>query len=110
MDELAREYYRAIDEHDYEALSSLLAPEFTHDRPDRTIDGREAFVRFMREERPETDTFHEIADVFRSDHAVAAQGVLNHTSGEKWFEFVDVFSVEDGAIVSLKTYSRSIQG
>ncbi|RRJ29243.1 nuclear transport factor 2 family protein [Halocatena pleomorpha] len=106
MDALARAYYRAIDEGEYEALSALLAPEFTHDRPDRTIDGREAFVQFMREQRPETDTTHEITDVFRNEHAIAVRGKLIHADGEEWFEFVDVFSVEGDAIVSLKTYSR----
>ncbi|UPM43514.1 nuclear transport factor 2 family protein [Halocatena salina] len=107
MDALARAYYRAIDEEEYETLSTLLAPEFTHDRPDRTIDGREAFVRFMRDQRPETDTTHEITDVFRNEHAIAVRGELIHADGEAWFEFVDVFTVEDESIVSLKTYSGS---
>ena len=37
----AREYYRAIDEGDYAALSDLIADGFVHGRPDRTIEGRE---------------------------------------------------------------------
>ena len=40
----AREYYRAIDEGDYAALSDLIADGFVHGRPDRTIEGREAFI------------------------------------------------------------------
>lgn len=107
MDELAREYYRAIDDHDYDALDDVLAPEFSHDRPDRTIDSRESFVRFMREERPETETSHEIADVFQNEHGVAVRGTLTRENGEEWFEFVDVFTVENAMLVSLKTYSRS---
>lgn len=110
MDALARAYYRAIDSHDYDTLTSLLAPEFTHNRPDRTIDGRDAFVRFMREQRPETDTTHEITEVFRNDHSIAVRGSLVRADGEQWFEFVDVFSIEDETIVSLKTYSRSATG
>lgn len=107
MDALARAYYRAIDEEEYDALFALLAPDFTHDRPDQTIDGREAFIQFMREKRPETDTAHEIADVFRNEHTIAVRGELVHDDGEEWFEFVDVFTVEDESIVSLKTYSGS---
>ncbi|MFC6960634.1 nuclear transport factor 2 family protein [Halocatena marina] len=109
MDELVREYYRAIDEHDYDALQTVLAPAFIHDRPDRTIDGRDAFVRFMRDERPETDTTHDIVDLFRKEQAIAVRGTLNRANGETWIEFVDVFSVENGVIASLKTYSRSTQ-
>lgn len=107
MDELAREYYRAIDDHDYDALDDVLAPEFTHDRPDRTIDGRETFVRFMREDRPETDTTHEIKELFQNEQGVAVRGTLTRENGEEWFEFVDVFTVENAMLVSLKTYSRS---
>lgn len=107
MDELAREYYRALDEHDYSALQTILAPEFTHDRPDRTIESREAFVRFMREERPETDTTHDIKDLFRNEQGIAVRGTLTRANGEKWFEFVDVFEVENSVLVSLKTYSHS---
>ena len=43
----AREYYRAIDEGDYAALSDLIADSFVHGRPDRTIEGREEFVAFI---------------------------------------------------------------
>jgi ketosteroid isomerase-like protein len=106
MDDLAREYYRAIDEHDYEALASLLSPDFTHDRPDQTIEGREAFVQFMREERPETDTSHKIAELFSNEQGIAARGRLHRADGSEWFEFVDVFGVVDGELVSLKTYAR----
>lgn len=105
MDGPVRTYYRAIDNHEYDALRSLLASDFTHDRPDRTIDGRDTFVRFMREQRPETDTTHEITDMFENDHAIAVQGKLVRAGGKPWFEFVDVFSVEDETIVSLKTYT-----
>jgi len=56
--EVARPYYTAIDEDRYDDLTDLLATEFVHERPDRTLDGRETFVAFMREERPRTDTTH----------------------------------------------------
>lgn len=106
MDDLAREYYRAIDEHDYEALASVLAADFSHDRPDRTIEGREAFVQFMREERPETETTHEVVELFRNERGIAVRGKLNRADGSEWFEFVDVFGVREGALTSLKTYAR----
>jgi hypothetical protein len=60
----AREYYRTLDEHDYERLRALLAPEFVQERPDATLEGRERFVRFMRDERPRTDTSHAVDAVY----------------------------------------------
>ena len=109
MDDLAREYYRAIDEHDYDALSDILASDFTHNRPDQTIEGRKAFIQFMREERPETETSHEIAELFSNEDGIAVRGRLNRADGSEWFEFVDVFGVVDGALKSLKTYARDSQ-
>ncbi|MFC7156587.1 nuclear transport factor 2 family protein [Halomarina halobia] len=114
--DLAREYYRAIDEADYDALATVLAPGFVHDRPDRTIEGRDAFVRFMREERPDPDTTHVLDAVFSGEGAdgedgtsgegVAVRGRLLREDGEEWFRFVDVFAVEDGALAGLTTYAR----
>jgi ketosteroid isomerase-like protein len=106
MERLAREYYRAIDDGDYDALVDLLAPQFVHDRPDRTIEGRERFVRFMREERPETDTSHEVDAVYRDSGSVAVEGRLLRADGSEWFGFVDVFAVADGAAIELTTYTR----
>ena len=100
-------YYASIDDHDYGRLSSLLASSFVHYRPDRTLDGREVFVRFMREERPMTETTHEIGAVYPNGHGVAVQGRLLDAAGEKLFAFVDVFSVDDeGRIETLYTYTR----
>ena len=42
---IVREYYDALDSHDYDRLESLLAPDFVHDRPEMTLDGRERFDR-----------------------------------------------------------------
>ncbi|WP_348607170.1 nuclear transport factor 2 family protein [Halobaculum rarum] len=116
----ARAYYSAIDAADYDALADLLAPKFVHERPDRTLSGREAFVRFMREERPRTDTEHRIGAVYAESGAgddipgeglddagggdpdgdaagdavvdeVAVRGRLLGDDGEELFGFVDVF-------------------
>jgi ketosteroid isomerase-like protein len=106
MSELAREYYRAIDEGDYDALTGLLAPEFVHERPDRTLEGRETFVRFMREERPETGTTHELDAIYRDDGDRAVEGRLLRADGDLWFRFVDVFTVRDDALVALRTYTH----
>lgn len=107
---LARAYYRAIDGEDYEALADLLAPEFVHRRPDRTLRGREEFVSFMRDERPEQETVHEVAAIYASIEAeernVAVEGELLHANGEPWFGFVDVFEVDGDRFVELRTYSR----
>ena len=103
--EAARAYYRAVDDGAYERLASLLAPEFVHERPDRTLDGRERFVRFMREERPMTDTAHAVDAVYRDNREVAARGRLRR-DGDDLFGFVDVFSFDGDAIAGIRTYTR----
>jgi ketosteroid isomerase-like protein len=113
----ARAYYDAIDGDDYDQLASLLAPSFVHDRPDRTIEGRDRFVQFMREERPQTNTTHPLDRLYCSYEAdsadaeppeVIARGRLLAADGERIADFVDVF-VFDGAsdtIQRIKTYAR----
>ncbi|MFC7070434.1 nuclear transport factor 2 family protein [Halobaculum lipolyticum] len=119
-----RAYYRAIDDGEYDDLAALLAPGFVHDRPDRTLSGRASFVRFMREERPRTDTEHAVDAVYRrsrddadgagedasdgdasdadasdADAAeVAVRGrLLDAADGTALFGFVDVFRVGESA-------------
>ncbi|WP_276249354.1 nuclear transport factor 2 family protein [Haloarcula rara] len=120
--EQARAYYRAIDGGDYDLLGALLTEAFVHDRPDRTIEGRERFVQFMREERPQTDTTHPVDTVFsegggepngagassgdRSDGTVAVRGRLLDADGEPIVGFVDVFSFAAGRIDRIETYTR----
>ncbi|MBX0322673.1 nuclear transport factor 2 family protein [Halomicroarcula sp. F13] len=103
----ARAYYLALDEGDYDLLTRLLAPEFVHDRPDRTIEGRERFVRFMREERPQTDTSHPIDGLFRrpDGDGVAVRGRLLDADGDPIARFVDVFQFDDGRIERIETYT-----
>ena len=103
----AREYYRAIDEGDYAALSDLIADGFVHERPDRTIESREAFVAFMRSGRPETDTEHAIEAVYgaTAGDRVAAEGRLVAPDGTEWFGFVDTFVIDDDGITRLRTYT-----
>jgi len=109
---LARDYYAALDAGDYERLASLLAPEFVHERPDRTLEGRDRFVRFMREERPLTDTSHPIDAVYVPDGdsrgpstEVAVRGRLLRADGSLLVAFVDCFEVGDGQLQSLRTYT-----
>ncbi|ADD05011.1 DUF1486 family protein [Natrialba magadii ATCC 43099] len=119
---LVRRYYDALDAHDYDALESVLAPEFTQRRPDRTFESRTAFIQFMREERPNPETTHELEEVVAGRDAgdgdgdsnsstdeltVAARGRVCDESGEL-FEFADFFTVdrEQGRLVRLETYSR----
>ena len=103
---LVRRYYEALDEHEYETLEPLLSPSFVQRRPDRTFETRDAFVQFMREERPMTDTRHELLDVFGADDRVAVRGRLLDASGEPIFEFADLFELADGRIVRLETFTR----
>ena len=113
----ARAYYRAIDEGDYAALRDLLADDFVQHRPDMTLEGADAFVRFMRDDRPETDTTHAVEHVYRAADSnradgsgdgarVAVEGRLERASGETWFRFVDAFLVRDGRLAELRTYTE----
>jgi ketosteroid isomerase-like protein len=102
---LAHRYYETIDGGDYEALAGLLAPGFVHHRPDRSIEGREAFVAFMREERPETDTTHEVSALYTREAGVAVEGRLRRADGSEWFRFADAFDVADGALAACRTYT-----
>ena len=101
-----REYYRALDDHDYEALAGLLTEEFVHDRPDMTLEGRDRFVRFMREERPMTDTSHPIETVYAAEEGMAARGRLLAADGRELAAFVDVFAFDGADVASIHTYTR----
>ncbi|WP_254839964.1 nuclear transport factor 2 family protein [Natronomonas marina] len=103
--EAAREYYRAIDDGDYAALSDVLAGGFVHERPDRTIEGREEFVAFMRSGRPETDTEHVVETVYENGDGAAVEGRLVRADGTEWFGFVDTFAVGDRGIRRIRTYT-----
>jgi len=103
---LAERYYRALDDGDDGAVGDLLAPDFVHRRPDRTIEGRDAFVAFMRDGRPETDTTHEVTAIFEGPDGAAVRGRLLHADGTEWFAFVDAFATADGRIERITTYTR----
>ncbi|RQH01211.1 nuclear transport factor 2 family protein [Natrarchaeobius oligotrophus] len=100
-----RRYYDALDDHDYDVLEEILAPGFVQRRPDRTFESRESFVRFMRDERPNPETTHELVAVVDGGDTVAARGRLLD-SGRELFEFADFFELETGRITELETYSR----
>ena len=101
---LARRYYVAIDAGAYDDLRALLSSSFVHHRPDRTLEGRSTFVRFMRDERPRTDTAHTIDRMTKNGDAVAVVGRLR-ADGEDLFDFVDGFETRDGELASLRTFA-----
>jgi ketosteroid isomerase-like protein len=110
--DVVRAYYDALDAGTYDRLADLLAPDFVQRRPDRTFDGRERFVRFVREERPRTDTTHDLETLCRCEDGdgdrpttVFVRGRLRTDDGEDLFGFVDVHRVVDGRIRSLDTYT-----
>jgi len=104
---LVEGYYETIDAPDYDGLAELLAPDFTQSRGDRTIDGRDAFVRFMREERPNTDTTHDVDAVLESEDLTVALGRLRRSDGSISFGFADAFTVENNRLARLVTYSNA---
>lgn len=106
--EAVRTYYRALDEHEYDRFEELLAPSFTHDRPDRTLDGREAFVSFMREDRPKKNTTHALDGFYENDAGdeIVAPGRLLDSDGEELFEFVDLHVFAGDRLLELRTYTR----
>lgn len=106
--ESARAYYRALDDHDYDALAALLAEGFVHDRPDMTLEGADRFVTFMREERPQKDTEHRVDAVFsqRGGTDVVVRGRLLAADGSQITGFVDVFALSGERIQRLETYAR----
>lgn len=103
--ESVRSFYAAIDEDRYDDLADLLAPAFVHERPDRTIDGRETFITFMRDERPLTETTHVLDRVYSNENEVAVRGRLLNSEDERLFGFVDVHTVEDRSIARVRTYT-----
>ncbi|WP_135829748.1 nuclear transport factor 2 family protein [Halorussus halobius] len=106
-EDAVRAYYDAIDAGDYEGFADLLAPGVVHERPDRTIEGRETLVEFMRGGRPQTGTAHEVGATYRNgEGSYAARGRLFDADGDLMFEFVDAFEVEDGRIERIRTYTR----
>lgn len=102
---LARAYYDALDAGDYERLRGLLDPDFVQRRPDRTFEGRDRFVAFMRDERPMTDTTHLVDAVYPAGPGVAVRGRLLDADGDEAFAFVDVFDVAGGRLAALETYA-----
>ena len=104
---LVRAYYDALDAGEYDRLRSLLAADFVQRRSDRTFEGRDRFVAFMRDERPNTDTTHAVERVYPAGPGVAVRGRLLDADGEELFAFVDVFSVDadGGQLTALETYA-----
>jgi ketosteroid isomerase-like protein len=71
-----------------------------------TLDGRERFVRFMREQRPATETTHPIEQIYRANEGeLAVRGRLVAGSGETITGFVDVFSFDADRISRIQTYT-----
>lgn len=104
--ERVRDYYRALDEGEYDRLADVLAADVVQERPDMTLDGREQFVAFMREERPVRDTTHPIEAIYRQadGEAIAAQGRLVGPEDGLITRFVDVFTFEGDSIQRIETY------
>jgi ketosteroid isomerase-like protein len=103
--QVVERYYDALDAHRYDALADALAPSFVQQRPDRTFEGRAAFVGFMRDERPVTESTHDLEEVIADGDRVAVRGRVVDDE-EVLFAFADFFALADGQITRLDTYTR----
>ena len=120
-----RAYYAALDEGAYDEFDELLVPGFVQRRSDRSFEGRESFVAFMRDDRPVTGTTHALDTVFVADgeREVAVRGRLldfdeqsssspasqarQDADDEVLFRFVDVHELtDDGRIERLETFTQ----
>ncbi|WP_332897276.1 nuclear transport factor 2 family protein [Haladaptatus sp. CMSO5] len=106
-EDAARAFYAAVDEGAYDQLEELLTPEFVHDRPDQTLRGREAFISFMRDERPLTETRHDIEAVYVGESELAVRGTLRDADDERLLKFVDVHEGE-ARISAITTYTTQV--
>jgi ketosteroid isomerase-like protein len=102
---LVAEYYRCLDDDEYETLRSILHPEFVQHRPDRSFESRDEFVEFMKTGRPKTETTHRVDRLLESKTGLAAAGRLFDSEGSELFEFIDVFRVENDRILAVDTFS-----
>lgn len=102
---LVADYYRCLDDEEYEPLRSMLHPEFVQHRPDRSFESREAFVDFMATGRPKTETTHQVEAILESKTGLAAHGRLFDVDGTELFAYIDVFRFEDGQIRGVDTFS-----
>ncbi|MCO8243236.1 MULTISPECIES: nuclear transport factor 2 family protein [unclassified Haladaptatus] len=103
---VVRAYYDAIDAHDYETFAGLFAPDVVHYRPDRTIEGRDTLVSFMRDDRPNKETSHELSHIAENGGTTVAEGRLLDADGDVMFAFEDDFSITDGQITEIRTRTR----
>lgn len=105
-------YYRSLDNHKYDKLKDILYPEFTHYRPDRTIETRKSFISFMKNQRPNKNTTHKIDEIYTKKKEIAIKGQLQKNQNKKLFEFIDVFTFTQKTktkIKQIKTYTKTQQ-
>jgi ketosteroid isomerase-like protein len=102
-----RSYYTALDDQLYETFERLLTEEFVHQRPDRTLEGRGEFVKFMREERPLHTTTHDIREFYSNDAGdeLVVRGVLRDEDGNHLFTFMDRHVFDEDRISRLETFT-----
>ncbi|MDY6764622.1 MAG: nuclear transport factor 2 family protein [Halobacteria archaeon] len=110
LEDRVRKYYTCLDRDLYDDLADILAQDMVHYRPDRTIEGRDTFISFMRDKRPLKDTTHEIESIYRklgsADQEIAVRGSLKQ-GDDALFEFIDVVSFDqDRRIKSIYTFTR----
>jgi len=112
MKETAHEYYEAIDGKRFDELGDMLDSEVVHYRPGGTLEGRQEFVEFMRDERPTKKTTHKVDGFYGTGpkvadgrEAVATGRVVSDEDGETLFDFLDIFVFEGDKIKEIRTYT-----
>lgn len=112
MEETVHKYYDTIDEKRFDEIGDVLDSEVVHYRPGGTLEGREEFVEFMREERPTKETTHKVDGFYGTGpkvadgrEVVAVGRVVSDENDETLFDFLDLFVFEGDKINEIRTYT-----
>lgn len=111
------EYFRSVDEADYDGLRNVFADDITyHYHEGELLQGVDEVIHYLRDnvlepEDVDRDSDHRINRTVKNDSAVVCEGYVEGTSNGQEFhtDFVDVFEFagDDEALTVVATYSRS---
>lgn len=111
-EKLADAYFDALDAPDYESLRSVFATDIVYRYPDATpLEGIETAIRFFEEDKPTSDTDHDVTRYVHGEDATVAEGfstgVVDGDPFESYFCDVLEFTEDEERISDLAVYARS---